>query len=221
MDEEEGEVKHYWAVVGLLLVVLLVIFGMVEAAEVPLLADPDPAMDDGGIAAAAIDVGLLVADVALPVPSSGVMLAHGALFGVVVGSLLSLIGSVGAALLGFAIGRRSGGLLARVGSTDERARADHLLARWGLLAVVVTRPVPLLAEAVALVAGASSMPLPRVVVGTVVGVLPAAVLYALASALATTLVSGALVFVVVVALAGVTWLVGELAVRRSFQARAL
>ncbi len=40
-------------------------------------------MRASGVVAALVGVGLLVADVVLPVPSSVVMLAHGALFGVV------------------------------------------------------------------------------------------------------------------------------------------
>ncbi len=83
----------------------------------------------------AVGVGLLIADVLLPVPSSIVMIAHGALFGVVYGTLLSLIGGTGATLVGFALGRRGGPLLARVVSREERTRADCLLRRWGALAI--------------------------------------------------------------------------------------
>src|SRR6185436_4502816 len=104
---------------------------------------PTPWLSHGGVFAAIFGVGLLIADVLLPVPSSLVMVAHGALCGVALGTFLSLLGSVGAALFGFAIGRRGGKLLERVVTQEERARADKLLARWGALAIVVTRPVPL------------------------------------------------------------------------------
>jgi uncharacterized membrane protein YdjX (TVP38/TMEM64 family) len=121
-----------------------VVFGTtVEALGIPLLTDPTPWMQHRGVLAAVVGVTLLIADVLLPVPSSLVMVAHGALFGVVLGTLLSLLGSIGAALFGFAIGRRGGKLLERVVTPAERVRADKMLARWGTLAVIVTRPVPL------------------------------------------------------------------------------
>src|SRR5215211_6626130 len=70
-----GAVRRYWAISGLILACLLLLF-------------------------------LLVVDVVLPVPSNLVMIAHGALFGVAIGTFLSLVGSIGAALVGFAIGQR-------------------------------------------------------------------------------------------------------------------
>ena len=105
--------------------------------------------------------------VALPVPFSLVMVAHGALFGVAVGTtLLSVVGSTVAALVGFALGRRGGPLLTRLVPPEERVRADRLLTRWGTLAIIVTRPVPLLAETTAswrapLASDAEAWPRPR------------------------------------------------------------
>src|SRR5215510_12446766 len=138
--------KRYLLITVGLIVFFTILFLIVEALGVPLLSDPTPWMKHGGVVAAALGVGLLIADVVLPVPSSLVMVAHGALFGVVIGTLLSLSGSIGAALFGFAIGRRGGKLLERTVTPSERARANVLLARWGALAIIVTRPIPLLAE---------------------------------------------------------------------------
>src|SRR6266704_890007 len=149
--------KRYLFIMALMMAFFLSLFFIVEALGVPLLTDPTPWMRHGGILAAVLGVGLLIADVLLPVPSSLVMVAHGALFGVVTGTFLSLLGSMGAALFGFAIGRRGGKLLARIVTAEERARADRMLNRWGALAVVVTRPIPLLAETVAIMAGASTL----------------------------------------------------------------
>src|SRR2546429_2592444 len=138
--------KRYLLMMFAMMAFFLLVFLGVEALGVPLLTDPTPWMKHGGVLVAALGVGLLIADVLLPVPSSLVMVAHGALFGVVNGTLLSLAGSIGAALFGFAIGRRGGKLLERVITAQERERADDLLKRWGALSIVVTRPVPLLAE---------------------------------------------------------------------------
>jgi uncharacterized membrane protein YdjX (TVP38/TMEM64 family) len=202
--------KRYLLIVAAMMAFFLLLFFVVEALGIPLLADPGPWMRHGGVLAAILGVTLLIADVLLPVPSSLVMVAHGALFGVVMGTFLSLLGSVGAALFGFAIGRRGGKLLARVVPPEERARADRMLARWGTLAVVVTRPVPLLAETVAIMAGASPLGWGRMALAALIGSLPPALLYALTGATVANFQSTSLMFVVVLLVTGSFWLVGRL-----------
>ncbi len=187
----------------------LLLFAVAELLGVPLLTDPTPWLDRGGVAAACVGVGLLVADVLLPVPSSLVMVAHGALFGVLFGTLLSLAGSVGAALFGFAIGRRGGRMLERLVTPQERERADRLLRRWGTLAVIVTRPVPLLAETVAIMAGTSSLDWGRMTLAALAGSLPPALLYAITGAAVANFQSATLVFFCVLFVAGLFWVVAH------------
>ena len=201
--------KRYALLTAAMMVLFLALFGLAEWLHVPLLSDPDPWLSRGGWIAALIGFGLLVSDVLLPVPSSLVMIAHGALFGVTLGTLLSLAGSLGAALFGFALGRRGGPLLARLVPEDERRRADALLRRWGDLAVVVTRPVPILAETLSILAGASPMGWGRMMAATLAGSLPAALLYAVTGATARNLDNVALVFALVLAVAGLFWLAGR------------
>jgi uncharacterized membrane protein YdjX (TVP38/TMEM64 family) len=202
--------KRYLLIMAGMMVFFLVLFLIVEALGVPLLTDPTPWMKHGGLVAACLGVGLLIADVLLPVPSSLVMVAHGALFGVAVGTSLSLLGSVGAALFGFALGRRGDKLLQRLLTADERARADYMLQRWGALAVIVTRPVPLLAETVAIMAGASSLGWGHMTLAALAGSLPPALLYALTGAAVANFQRSTLMFGVVLLVAGLFWLIGRL-----------
>lgn len=200
--------RRYWAVVIGLLTFFLALFLAVEAFGVPLLTDPSPYLRGGGVTAGLVGALLLVVDVLLPVPSSLVMIGHGALFGVWLGTLLSLSGSVGAALLGFAIGRRGGPLLARVVPPEARQESEALLRRWGPLAIVVTRPVPLLAETVAVLAGTSSLGWGQVALAAALGALPSALLFAVAGATAGG-VGTVWVFVAVGLVAACFWLVGQ------------
>ena len=201
--------KRYLLIMTLMMSCFLVLFLVVEAFGVPVLVDPTPWMNQGGALAASIGVSLLIADVLLPVPSSLVMVAHGALFGVALGTLLSLLGSVWAALFGFAIGRRGGKLLERVVTREERKRADSLLARWGALAIIVTRPFPVLAETVSIMAGASSLGWGSVILASLAGSLPPALLYALTGAAVMSFQSTTLMFGVVLLIAGLFWIVGN------------
>lgn len=206
--------RQYLLLVGGIVLILGVLFAAVEALGVPLLTDPSPWLDRGGWWAVAVGVGLLLVDVVLPVPSSVVMVANGAILGVVLGTVLSLVGSTGAAMVGFLIGRRGGGLLRRIVSPGEIDRANRLLDRWGLLAIVVTRPIPLLAETMAIIAGTSRLGWRPVLGAVVAGAIPASLLYAVTGALASGFASGAIVFVVVLLMAGLFWVVGNAVGRR-------
>ena len=197
--------RRYWLLTGGMVVAFLALFGVVEASGVPLLTDPEPWLRGGGAGAAATGVGLLLVDVLLPVPSSLVMVVHGALFGVVGGAALSLVGSVGAAALAFAIGRAGGPLVHRLAGDAESARADALLERWGAVAIVATRPVPVLAETTAILAGTSPLGWGALLVAATVGNLVPALLYALTGAAAADLGDAFAVFGLVLVVTGVFW----------------
>jgi membrane protein DedA with SNARE-associated domain len=103
--------------------------------------------------------GALATDVLLPVPSSLVNTLAGARLGILGGATASWTGmSVGAAL-GFALARRWGRPLAvRLASPDDIDRLDRLAARMGPALVVLTRAVPVLAEASVLLLGINRLP---------------------------------------------------------------
>ncbi len=202
--------RRYLLLIAGLLIIFLSLFLLAEALGIPLLTEPTPWLKQRGLAAAAVGVGLLIADVLLPIPSSLVMIAHGAVFGVPVGTLLSLAGSEGAALAGFALGRYGGApLIARLVSSTERERIDRLLARYGALAIVVTRPVPLIAETTAIMAGASPLGWGRTALAALVGSLPPALLYALTGAVAGTFQNAVWMFGFVMLVSGGFWFAGR------------
>lgn len=181
-------------------------FGIAEALGVPLLTDPMPALKAAGPLAGAIGVGLLIADVVLPVPSSVIMIAHGALFGVWIGSILSLIGSTGCSLAGFAMGRAGKERVRRFVSDAEYARASRLLDRWGMVAIVATRPVPIMAEVMSIIAGTTlSMSWWQITIASIAGSLPPAIAYAVAGNMATKTVGAIWVFSALMLLSAAMW----------------
>lgn len=202
--------KRYWFLTGAMLVFFLAAFGLMSALNVGFLEDPSGWMrGQGGLAAGAAGVGLLIADVFLPVPSSLVMILHGTLFGIALGTALSLAGSVGATLFGFWIGRRGGPALERLVSAPEKARADALLAKWGALAILVTRPIPMLAETTAILAGASPMGWGKAALAGSLGCVPMALLYAVTGATSRGIGNDFLMFGAVILIAAVFWFVGK------------
>lgn len=198
--------RHYLTAVAVVPAIFLALFLVGEAAGIPLLDDPTPWLQQAGWIAAAVGVSLLAFDVVLPVPSNVVMIAHGALYGIVVGTLLSLVGSMLASAAAFWVGRRGGRLLALVVPADERAQADAFLARWGIVAIVVSRPLPLLAETVLVLAGASPLGWRTAMLATLTGSVPLCLLYAWAGAASIGFESGFVVLGLTMMLAAVVGL---------------
>ena len=83
--------SRYWIFTGLVLLFFSSVFLLAEILHPSLLENAYGLMSASGIGAALAGTGLLVADVVLPVPSSLIMIANGALFGVALGTTLSII----------------------------------------------------------------------------------------------------------------------------------
>jgi uncharacterized membrane protein YdjX (TVP38/TMEM64 family) len=205
--------SRYWTVAGGIAGLFLTAFVAVSAVDATLLTDPRSSLD--GSLAGVVGVALLVADSVLPVPSSVVMVSLGALHGPVLGVALALLGRLGCFLAGFWIGRRAGGALLGAVPRAQRERAEALLARRGAFAVVVTRPLPILGDTVAILAGASPMRWRTGALAATAGSLPEAVAYATAGALAASSADAAVVWIAFVVVAGAFWIAaGRAAARR-------
>jgi len=132
---------------------------------------------------AALEVGVLAADLLLPVPSSMVATLGGAALGVGVGTACAWLGMTAGACCGWWLGRTTAGRALERLAADDRVALARQERRLGPLLVVLTRPLPLLAEAVALFAGAAGMPLPRFLAAAGGGNLAIAFAWSLAGAL--------------------------------------
>jgi uncharacterized membrane protein YdjX (TVP38/TMEM64 family) len=87
--------------------------------------------------------------------------AAGVLLGFVRGALVVWIGMNISCVIGYWIGARSSGAARSVVGGEGLARAASLAARFGDLALVLCRPVPVLAEATVIVGGLVKAPLGR------------------------------------------------------------
>jgi uncharacterized membrane protein YdjX (TVP38/TMEM64 family) len=160
----------------------------------------------GGGSAATI-VALLAADLFLPIPSSLVMILSGAAFGVVWGSALSLVGSIGGEWLGFELVRRYGRRVSsKMVGDDELARLSRVFARHGAAAVVVTRALPVVMETMSVVAGLSAMRRRTFLVASAIGTVPIVIVYAYAGAVSRQAGSLVPAIVMLIAVAGLGWI---------------
>lgn len=201
--------KRFWTVAGVIATSVLISFLVVEALGISLLVDPTNRMENGGVMAAGISAGLLLADVFLPVPSSIVMVLNGSLFGIFAGTALSLFSSVGGAMIGWWLGHSNQDRLNVAGSDDHQNTANALISRWGMTAIVISRFLPIIAETVSIMSGASGMKWRPVLVATTLGTLPAALIYAITGSLATNASSGLIVAGCVFVIALVAWKISQ------------
>lgn len=205
---------RFWIFTGGLLLAMLLLFFVVQTLHLPFLAeDTSFLLGQKKWVAGLAGVGLLLVDVVAPVPSSVVMVANGMLFGAAWGTMLSIVGGMGAALAGYGIGIRSERLGRRWLGEEALTRANALFRRYGMMAVVVSRPIPILAEAVSIVAGISRMPAKRFLPAALLGLLPTTVIYAVAGAYALNFKSGLYVLIAVMGLAGAVWVTGRVVMK--------
>lgn len=97
---------------------------------------------------------LLAADIVLPIPSSLLATTSGALLGFAAGALANFTGLTLGCLGGYYAGRPAGAKLLK---ENEKQRLEILWQKYGDWTIVLTRAVPVLAEAAAVFAGASRM----------------------------------------------------------------
>jgi len=127
----------------------------------------------------AVAIGLLVADLVLPIPATGVFAALGSVYGVALGAIVGAVGSTLAGLAGYGLARLAGRRGARrLASEEELARFQSLFDRWGGYAVLVSRALPILPEVMAVLAGLARMRFSRFFAALLLGASVTALVFA-------------------------------------------
>lgn len=112
----------------------------------------------GKILGALIIIALLTVDLFIPVPSSVLMTFSGYYLGFATGSLVNILGSMGATLLGFFLTRLLGQSMFQYLTGDkEMVRVERFFNRYGIWAILLSRPVPMMMETISCLAGLSKM----------------------------------------------------------------
>jgi uncharacterized membrane protein YdjX (TVP38/TMEM64 family) len=156
-----GRRSGWWIIAGLIVALVIVPF-LLFADQVTAFSDRTLAAADSPLARASIVVALLASDVLLPIPSSIVGTAAGALLGFQLGTAAAALGMTLGCMVGYGLGRRFGRAGAsRLVGPQELERAAARAVRFGEVAVLACRPVPVLAEASVVAAGVIRAPFAR------------------------------------------------------------
>ena len=178
-----------------------------DVLGVPLEANARAWIENPGMSGAVAVISLLALDVFLPIPSSVIMVLSGALFGVVPGALLALVGSISGEWLGFELVRRYGQPMATalIGE-NEVPTFDRFFERHGVMAIIVTRPLPIVMETMSVVAGLSQMRRRAFLAASLAGTAPIVFVYAYAGAASREAGSLVPAVVILAAVIGGGWL---------------
>lgn len=157
-------------------VVPFMLFGeAIEAHVEDWLSPPPPDWQ-----LALLTVGVLSTDILLPVPSSLVSTLAGAQLGIAAATAVSWLGMTLSAALGFGLARGFGRTLAlRYCRPDDLARLDRFGQHYGAWTIVLTRALPVLAEAAVFVVGLSELSWRRFLPAMMLSNLGIALAYAL------------------------------------------
>lgn len=172
------EVKSKKSPARLVLLVLLIL--LVLAVPIMLFGDRFEMMFDGERALAfvraqgpwggVVGIGMIMADLFIPLPAPAIMAALGMIYGWMVGGLLASIGSFAAAALGYLlcrlIGPRAAGWVA---GPEQVERLSGFFTRYGLWAIALSRWMPAVPEVLACLAGLTRMPVGRFALGNLIG----------------------------------------------------
>lgn len=124
-------------------------------------------------------IGLLMADLVLPLPATGLMAAAGYIYGAWLGGAISAGGSFLSGVLAYSLCRRFGrGLALRFTGEHDLAEGDKLFRRSGPWLVALSRWLPLLPEVIACLAGLTRMPLKIFLLALACGSVPMGFAYA-------------------------------------------
>jgi uncharacterized membrane protein YdjX (TVP38/TMEM64 family) len=199
--------KRFGILFGLLTFVVLLIFG-IWGDRFESLFNPEDTrlLLENTWSAGPIGAALLVSDILLPIPTTVVIGAMGAVLGPVTGAFWGWVGLTLAGWTGYVIARLGGAPIKRRWiSAEEEEKFGRFFDHKGGLAVVLSRMLPVLPEVLSLLAGFYGMHPLRFGIAVTLGSIPPAVLFSWIGSTARDAPLPA--FILLTAITGLLWMV--------------
>lgn len=124
-------------------------------------------------------IALLMADIFMPVPATGVLASLGSVYGILPGALFGIAGCVSAGMTGYGIARLLGPRATHfIATPEERKKFKTFFDHWGGYAIIISRILPLLPEVLTILAGMSGMKFSKFTLALLTGTIPVCFLFA-------------------------------------------
>ena len=135
-------------------------------------------MQNQGHLAGLCAIVLFISDILLPIPATTIMAILGNIYGVGIGGMYAVVGSVTAGLVAYALVRVMGRKTAVFIAGDNLGKLQNFFDKGGIWAIAATRVVPIVPEVLCCLAGLASMRIKLFVIALLCGSIPQAFLFA-------------------------------------------
>jgi len=200
--------NRIWYIVVGLLIIFTFLFLFVNWIDIPFLSSPEYLEEENSIMVMSISILLLASDLFLPVPGSIIMMGNGAVFGIVLGTTISLTGSLLSSVLGFFIGSRFKRLANKLISNKDFHNGKLFIEKYGQVAIIASRPVPLMSETVIILTGILGYDFRKMAINSFLGLLPASLIYALIGVALIDPRYSIFSLLIALLLSGLIWVIG-------------
>jgi uncharacterized membrane protein YdjX (TVP38/TMEM64 family) len=146
---------------------------------------------------------VLSSDIILPVPSSIVMYMNGLVLGTSFGFLLSLVSALISALIGYYLGRWTNF------GFNNQLKATQLIQKYGSVAIILTRGIPIISESICYTAGYNKMSFRLYILLNFIGYIPVCLVYAFFGQLGSDKNLFLLSFSLALIVSGIVWFFGR------------
>jgi uncharacterized membrane protein YdjX (TVP38/TMEM64 family) len=147
---------------------------------------------------------ILASDIILPVPSSIVMFMNGLVLGVVSAFFISLTASLLSSLLGYYIGKKTS-----FNTKDVDGKASRIISKYGNLALIVSRGIPILSESISYTAGFNKLKIKNYIIFNIIGYIPVCLIYSLFGAMGKGENMFLISFSLSILISGLIWFFGK------------
>jgi uncharacterized membrane protein YdjX (TVP38/TMEM64 family) len=166
-----------------LVVISVLALAFASCARIPTPEDANNAvlsLRGWGSWAWALGVGLIWADLVLPIPQTAVIAALGIIYGSLLGGLLGSLGLITSGLLGYLLMLTSARRFVQlVVGRQSLGKMESVFERGGAWAIVVTRSLPYsVPEAMVFLAGLAGMPMRKFIAALTIGSVPTSFVFA-------------------------------------------
>jgi len=116
----------------------------------------------------------------VPIPSEILLMAAGMIWGVLLGGIMGIIGSMISAILAYYVGKKGGRPLAeKFVKKSVLDTVDDLIKKYGTAFIIISRFLPFIAfDPISYASGVLKIPPKKYILGTLVGLIPRAFFYA-------------------------------------------
>ena len=148
------------------------IFGLILFFAIGNLAVDDAWFDAAPGWAWLVAVGLMIADIVVPVPTTVMITIMGQKYGPILGGAIGTLGSFSSGVIAYGLTRMPGRRFAKWLLREELETASEFFERSGAFAVACSRWLPLFPEAISCVAGLTRMHFGRYCAALLCGAVP-------------------------------------------------